>query len=70
MLFLSLFSLYFLNKYGSGDKLKIYPRLIKIIKYYEKSSLFYIFIEILMALSSLIIIVISSLFYLGISIYK
>jgi len=67
--FLSLFSLYFLNKYDVNDKLKNYPKLIKIIKYYEKSSLFYIFIEIIMALSFTLIIIISSLFFLGINIY-
>lgn len=50
MLFLSLLSLYIINKYNIDERLKIYPRLIKIIKYYEKSSLVYISIEIGMAL--------------------
>jgi hypothetical protein len=67
--FFSLFSLYYLSKYGATDKLKNYPRLIKLMKYYEKTSLFYIFIEILMALLFTLIIIISSIFFLGINIY-
>lgn len=67
--FLSLFSLYSISKYDVADKFKNYPKLIKIIKYYEKSSLFYIFIEITMALIFTLFIVFSSLFFLGINIF-
>jgi|SRR5579864_520402 len=68
--FLSLFSLYYMSKYNITDKLKNYPKLIKIIKYYEKSSLFYILIEVIMALLFTLIIIFSSLFFLGINIYR
>jgi len=68
--FVSLFSLYFLNKYNVDEKLKNYPRLKKITKYYEGSSLVYISIEIAMALGFCFIIFLSSLFFLGISIYN
>lgn len=66
--FLSLFSIYYINKHGLTDKITKYPRLIKIIKYYEKSSLVYIFIEVFMALIFTLIIIFSSLFFLGINI--
>jgi hypothetical protein len=66
--FLSLFSLHFLNKYNIDDKLRDYPRLIRIIKYYENSSIVFICIEIAMALIFTLIIILSSLFFLGISI--
>jgi hypothetical protein len=67
--FLSLFSLYFISKYDITVKLENYPKLIKIIKYYENSSLFYIFIEIIMALLFTLLIILSSLFFLGINIF-
>lgn len=67
--FLTLISLYYLSKYDVTDKFKSYPKLIKVIKYYEKSSLFYIFIEIIMALIFTLIIILSSLFFLGINIF-
>jgi hypothetical protein len=66
--FFSLISLYYLSKYDITDKFKDYPILIKFIKYYEKSSLFFIFIEIIMALLFILIIILSSLFFLGINI--
>jgi hypothetical protein len=68
--FVSLFSLYFINKYNVDEKLKNYPRLKKIIKYYEGSSLVFISIEIIMALFFSFIIILSSLFFLGINIYN
>jgi len=40
--FLSLFSLHVLNKYNVDEKLKNYPRLIRIIKYYKNSSMVFI----------------------------
>lgn len=67
--FLSLFSLYFLSKYNVDQKLAKYPRIKKIIKYYEGSSLVYILIEIIMILIFILIIIISSLAMLGIHIY-
>lgn len=67
--FLSLFSLLVLNKYNVDDKLKNYPRLIKIIKYYENSSIIFICVEIAMALIFTLIILFSSLFFLGINIF-
>jgi hypothetical protein len=67
--FLSLFSLHFLNKYNVDEKLSNYPRLVKIIKYYENSSMVWICVEIAMALIFTLIIIISSLFFLGISIF-
>lgn len=70
--FLSLFCfcfLHFLNKYNIDEKLSNYPRLVKIIKYYENSSMVWIYVEIAMALIFTLIIIISSLFFLGISIF-
>jgi hypothetical protein len=68
--FLSLLSLYFMIKYNVSENFKNYPRIIKIIKYYEKSSLVFIYIEIFLALLFTLIIILSSLFFLGINIYK
>jgi len=56
--FLSLFSLHILNKYNVDEKLSKYPRLVKIIKYYENSSMIFT-----------LIIIISSLLFLGFSIF-
>jgi hypothetical protein len=56
--FLSLFYLYILNKYNVDEKLSKYPRLVKIIKYYENSSMIFT-----------LIIIISSLLFLGFSIF-
>lgn len=67
--FMSLFSLYIINKYNVDERLKNYPWLKKIVKYYENSSLVFISIEIGMALIFILVIIISSLFFLGISIY-
>jgi hypothetical protein len=67
--FMSLFSLYFINKYNIDERLKFYPRLKKIIKYYETSSLVFILIEIAMALIFTLVIIFSSLFFLGINIF-
>jgi hypothetical protein len=67
--FLSLFSLHIINKYNVDEKLKNYPRLIKIIKYYENSSIVFICVEIAMALIFTLIIILSSLFFLGINIF-
>lgn len=67
--FLSLFSLYFLNKYDINAKLRNYPRLIKVIKYYENSSIIFICVEIAMALIFTLVIIFSSLFFLGINIF-
>lgn len=66
--FVSLFSLYILNKYNVDERFKNYPWLKKIVKYYENSSLVFISIEIGMALIFILVIFISSLFFLGINI--
>jgi hypothetical protein len=66
--FVSLFSLYILNKYNVDERFKNYPWLKKIVKYYENSSLVFISIEIGMALIFILVIIISSLFFLGINI--
>jgi hypothetical protein len=67
--FLSIFSLHILNKYDIDEKLRDYPRLIKIIKYYENSSIIFICVEIAMALIFTLVILLSSLFFLGINIF-
>lgn len=67
--FLSLSSLYIINKYNVDERLKNYPWLKKIVKYYESSSLVFISIEIGMALIFTLVILFSSLFFLGISIH-
>lgn len=67
--FVSLFSLYILNKYNVDERFKNYPWLKKIVKYYENSSLVFISIEIGMALVFTVVIIISSLLFLGISIF-
>ena len=67
--FLSLFSLHVLNKYNVDVKLENYPRLIRIIKYYENSSMVFICVEIAMALIFTLIIFFSSLLFLGINIF-
>lgn len=67
--FLSLFSLHIINNYNVDEKLKNYPRFIKIIKYYENSSIIFICVEIAMALIFTLIIILSSLFFLGINIF-
>jgi hypothetical protein len=67
--FLSLFSLYVLKKYNIDEKLRDYPRLIKIIKYYENSSIIFICVEIARALILTLIIILSSLFFLGSNIF-
>lgn len=66
--FISLYSLYVINKYNVDERLKNYPWLKKIVKYYENSSLVFITLEIGMALIFILIIISSSLFFLGISI--
>jgi hypothetical protein len=68
--FVSLFSLYILNKYNVDENLKNSPILKKIIKYYENTSLGFIFFEIGMSLILSFMIFLSSIFFLGINIYK
>jgi hypothetical protein len=65
----SIFSLYYLTKFNVDEKLVKYPKLKKLIKYYEGSSLLYIFIEITMGLIFILIIIFSSLSMLGIIFY-
>jgi hypothetical protein len=67
--FISLFSLYTLSKYNVDEKFARYPKIIKIIKYYEGTSLVFIFIEIIMVLIFILIIIFSSLTMLGIHVY-
>lgn len=66
---ISLLSLYILSKYNVDEKFKNYPRIIKIIKYYENTSLFSIFIEIISGFIFLLIIIFGSLGILGIFTY-
>lgn len=66
--FLSLFSLYVLNKYNVDEYFKNYPKIRKIVKYFENSSQVFILIEISMILIFSLIIIFSSLFFLGINI--
>jgi hypothetical protein len=68
--FMSLFSLYIINKYNVNEKLTNYPKIKKIIKYFEGSSLVFISIEIGMALIFILVIIFSSLFFLGINIFE
>ena len=68
--FSSLFSLYYINKYNVDEKFENYPWLKKLIKYYENSSLVFIFIEITMILLFTLVIIFSSFFFLGINIYN
>nr|YP_009498226.1 hypothetical protein [Lactifluus piperatus]AWX53012.1 hypothetical protein [Lactifluus piperatus] len=68
--FLSLFSLYIIKIYNVDERLKNYPRLKRIVKYYEGSSLVFISIEIGMALIFTLVIFLSCLFFLGINIFE
>ena len=67
--FSNIISLYLILKYDVKTKFKDYPRLIKLIKYYEGSSLFCILIEVLFCLICLLLIIFSSASILGIIIY-
>jgi len=60
------FAIYLLNNNNFKNKNSKYTRIIKILQYFEKSSLFIIGIEIFFVLASLIFLIILSLIILGI----
>jgi hypothetical protein len=60
-------ALHVLNKYKIDDYLKKYPRILKIFNYYLKTSLF--IIETVICLFSLLFMIITSLFIMGITIF-
>jgi len=59
-------SLYIINKYDYNFKLSSYPWIIKIIRYFEKSSIVFIVIEVIFVILSLLFLVLLSLFILGV----
>lgn len=59
-------SIYFINKYNVNSIFINYPWIIKILKYYEKSTLFIIIVEIIFILLSLIFLILLSLVILDI----
>lgn len=67
--FFNLMSLYLLTKYDINEKFKKYPFLIKLIRYYEGGSLINIAIELSMFFICLLVIILSSAFFLGIHLY-
>jgi hypothetical protein len=67
--FISLFSLYILSKYDVNEKFSKYPRVIKLIKYYEGSSLLFIFIEFIIIIIFTLVLIFSSLAMLGIHVF-
>jgi len=60
------FAIYLLNNNNFKDKISKYTRIIKILQYFEKSSLLIIGIEVFFVLASLIFLIILSLIILGI----
>ena len=60
-------SIYLINKY---DVEKRYPKYIKIIRYFEKSQILFVIIEIIICLSCLMAIVIINFGLLSVFIYK
>ena len=60
-------ALHMLNKYKIDDYLKKYPRILKFFNYYLKTSLF--IIETVICLFSLLFMIITSLFIMGITIF-
>ena len=60
-------SIYLINKY---DVEKRYPKFIKIIRYYERSQIFFVIIEIIICFSCLMAIVIINFGLLSVFIYK
>ena len=59
-------SIYLLNKYNVEEK---YPKYKKIIRYFERSRIFFVIIEIILCLFCLIILIILNLIILGIYIF-
>lgn len=71
--FISLLSLiyiissrYLLNKYNVTDKFNNYPIIVRLIKRSEKISVFWIWLDLFFITTSLLIIIITGLFILGI----
>ena len=60
-------AIYLVNKYDIETK---FPKFKRIIRYYEKSSLFFVVFEGLMCVILLLIIIVSSLYFAGAPIFK
>ena len=60
-------SIYLVNKYDVETK---YPKFKRIIRYYEKSSLFFVVLEGVMCVVFLLLIIVSSLYFAGVPIFK
>ena len=60
-------SIYLINKY---DVEKRYPKYIKIIRYFEKSQILFVIIEIIICFCCIIVIIIGNLGVLGIFIFR
>ena len=60
-------SIYLINKY---DVEKRYSKYVKLIRYFEKSQIFFVIIEIIICFSCLILIVITNFGLLSVFIYK
>ncbi len=67
-----LISIYLVNKYNDNinDKFKNYPFFIKILNFYKSTRILFISLEIIICLFCIIVILIYSLFILGIPIFK
>jgi hypothetical protein len=63
------FSIYLINKYDINNKLSSYPWIIKIINYFEKSSIVFIVVEVLFVIFSLVFLIGLSLYILGVIIF-
>ena len=60
-------SIYLVTKYDIENK---FPKFKRIIRYYEKSSLFFVVLEGLTCVIGLLVIIVSSLYFAGIPIFK
>ena len=58
-----------IKNYDIEKKYKNYPILVKIIKYYNKSTIFVAIIEGIICLICLIILIVMSLLFLGVTFY-
>lgn len=62
-------ALFILKFYKLQDKISAYPRLIKYLKFYEKSTFFWIAIEIILMLFCIFVLIILSLIILRIIVF-
>ena len=60
-------SIYLINKYDVENR---YPKYIKIIRYFEKSQILFVIIEIIICFCFIIVIIIGNLGVLGIFIFR